>query len=95
MKTLDQSLCHIVSGGGSSTDVFWDEFMSYSGMSAGLIWGIVMPPVIVVVDVTSLALTATASAVRFVATTSYQALCQFGGSAYGYAQSVYYHNSES
>lgn len=57
---------------GGTTHVFWNEFLQFSGLTAGIMWGAFMPPLILAVDVIEFSITKATQLFTYTAYASYE-----------------------
>lgn len=52
MRLLNTHECHFISGANTpvTTDIYWEQFYYYSGITSGIVWGAAMPPLILAVN---------------------------------------------
>ena len=80
MRSLKSFEYQIVAGGQGtvSTDIFWEQFYSYSGVSAGVIWGVIMPPIVLTANLLSSIGNVTSQAVTVASSAAYHSVCFMG-----------------
>lgn len=65
MRLLNTNECNFISGAHSSitTDIYWEQFYYYSGITSGIVWGSAMPPLILTVNFIVFSVSSTANLV--------------------------------
>ena len=66
MRLLNTHECDFISAANSSitTDIYWEQFYYYSGMTSGIVWGAAMPPLILSVNFVVFSVSTTANIVQ-------------------------------
>ncbi|MCS5709224.1 hypothetical protein CC99x_009935 [Candidatus Berkiella cookevillensis] len=65
MRLLNTHECNFISGANTSvtTDIYWEQFYYYSGITSGIVWGSAMPPLILTVNFIAFSVSTTANLV--------------------------------